>query len=125
MQKKGQSFEKHIPMRTCIATGVKKPKNELIRLVKMADGSVAIDLKGKERARGANLDMTIEAFDLAVKKKAIERALKLERNLTVEEIDKLRKDFLSAIEEKKFRADKKSVTIRVEKEELKKRLSAN
>lgn len=122
MKENNQPLQKHIPMRTCIATGVKKPKNGLIRLVKLANGVVVVDLNGKERGRGANLDMNIEAFDLAVKKKAIERALKLEKKLTSLEIENLRKDFVSALELKEFRQGKKSVTIRVDKEELVKKL---
>ena len=109
---------KHVPIRTCIATGVKKPKNELIRLVRLGDGSVKVDAHGRERGRGANLDMKIEAFELAVKKRAIERALKLEKQLTVEQVEELRKDFLSAVEEKEFRPFNKPVTIRVKKEEI-------
>ncbi|MCA9380176.1 DUF448 domain-containing protein, partial [Candidatus Dojkabacteria bacterium] len=39
--------EKHVPMRTCIATGIKLPKNELLRLVKTPEGVVKVDLKSK------------------------------------------------------------------------------
>ena len=109
---------KHVPIRTCIATGEKKPKNELIRLVRTEDGKVAIDLKGKLKGRGANLSMTEEAFDLAVKKKAIERALKLDKKLSAGEVTTLKKEFLDAISEKKFRPTGKSVTIKVTKQKL-------
>ena len=119
---KKQSNQKHIPIRTCIATGVSKPKSELIRLVRLADGKVVVDVSGRERGRGANLDMTAEAFELAVKKKAIERALKLERSLGEEEIGKLRFEFQNAIEEKRFRKGNKPVTIRVAKEELEEKI---
>ena len=70
---------RHVPIRTCIATGEKRPKNEMIRLVRIDSGEVVIDLKGKEKGRGANLTQTLEAFDLAVKKKIITKALKLEK----------------------------------------------
>jgi predicted RNA-binding protein YlxR (DUF448 family) len=111
---------KHVPMRTCIATGVKLPKNELIRLVRTSEGSVKIDLKSKLEGRGANISMTMDSFDLAIKKRAIPRALKLERQLTKEEIEQLRIDFEKAIDEKKFRPKDKPVTIRVKKEEVEK-----
>jgi predicted RNA-binding protein YlxR (DUF448 family) len=107
-------------MRTCIATGVKLPKNELIRLVRTSEGSVKIDLKSKLEGRGANISMTMDSFDLAIKKRAIPRALKLERQLTKEEIEQLRIDFEKAIDEKKFRPKDKPVTIRVKKEEVEK-----
>jgi len=109
---------KHVPIRTCIATGVKKPKNEMIRLLRREDGSVVIDVKGREKGRGANLTMDVAAFDLAVKKNAIVRALKLERKLTLEETAKLREDFLNAIDERQFRQGAKPVTIKIAREQL-------
>ena len=112
--------EKHIPMRTCIAIGIKLPKNELLRLVRTSDGGVKVDPRSKLEGRGANISMTLEAFDLAIKKRAIPRALKLERSLTKEEVDLLRIEFEQAIAEKKFRPKDKAVTIRVKKEMVEK-----
>ncbi len=112
--------EKHVPMRTCIATGIKLPKNQLLRLVRTSDNAVKVDPRSKLEGRGANISMTMEAFDLAIKKRAISRALKLERALSKEEIDQLRIDFEQAIDEKKFRPKDKPVTIRVKKEEVEK-----
>ncbi len=109
---------KHIPLRTCIGTGVQKPKNELIRLVRRVDGSVVVDLRGKERGRGANLCAEVVAFDQAVKRKAINRSLKLEKPLTPEQLADLRVQFEKAIEEKAFRPNNKAVTVKVSREEL-------
>lgn len=108
-------------MRMCIATGVKKPKQDLIRLVRIPAGDgfiVQVDQKGKERGRGANIDKTLEAFDLAVKKGAIERSLKLDKKLTADEVAQLRKDFEQVIEEKLFRDGNKPVKIKVKKQDL-------
>lgn len=105
-------------MRTCIATGKKLPKSELVRFVKTDSGEVVIDLKSKLKGRGANLTMTTEAFDLALKKRALQRSLKLDKPLTDNQIVKLRGEFEKAIEEKTFRPKNKPVTIRVSKEEL-------
>jgi predicted RNA-binding protein YlxR (DUF448 family) len=116
---------KHVPMRTCIGTGEQKPKNELIRLVRRPDGSVVIDLRGKERGRGASLCADLAAFDLAVKKRAINRSLKLEKPLTVEQLADLRKLFEAAIAEKAFRPNNKSVTVKVSKQELESKLSTS
>lgn len=109
---------KHIAIRTCIATGEKYPKGEMIRLVKKPDGSVVVDLKGKEKGRGANLKMDLNAFDLAVKKKAIHRALKLEKPLTSEDIERLKSEFKEAVENKNFRKGNKPVTITVDKSDI-------
>ena len=109
---------RHVPIRTCIATGEKRPKNEMIRLVRLDSGEVVIDLKGKEKGRGANLTQTSEAFDLAVKKKIITKALKLEKPLSADKLSSLREKFLQAIEEKAFRQGQKHVKIKVSKEQL-------
>lgn len=109
---------KHTPIRTCIGTGEKKAKNEMIRLVRKDDGTVVVDVKGKEKGRGANLLMDVAAFDLAVKKKAIGRALKLEHGLNATELADLRSKFIDAIAEKNFRKGNKHVTVKVTKADL-------
>lgn len=116
---KKKKREKHIPIRMCIVTRERKPKNDLIRLVR-TDDKVKIDPKGKERGRGANISIDINLFDQAIKKHLIEKALKLKRKLTDEETNKLRKNFQEAIEEKKFRLGNKPVTIKVSKKEMRK-----
>jgi len=101
-------------MRTCIATRIKKPKKELIRLVFDKDrGKIVVDLRCKVRGRGANILPTMEAFDLAIKKRAISRALKLERVLTEDEIKILRTEFEQMVDEKTFRPNNKPVRIKV------------
>lgn len=120
-------MSKHQPIRTCIATGVKKPKTELIRLVRILDEEtkreiVKVDPKGKLRGRGASIDSNMEAFDLAVKKKAIDRALKLEQSLTSPEIEQLRADFQEVIDDRNFRQGNKVVRFKISKEELAEKL---
>jgi len=109
---------KHIPMRMCIVTRERKPKLELMRLVRVND-SVKIDPKGKERGRGANITMDVKVFDEAVKKGIISRALKLKKKLAKKEVEKLRNDFVEGIEEKKFRKGNKPIVLRVSKKEMK------
>ena len=46
---------KKIPMRTCLVTREKLPKQELIRVVRTPEGSVVIDETGKANGRGAYL----------------------------------------------------------------------
>ena len=109
---------KHVPIRTCIATGEKHPKNQMIRLVRLENGDVVVDPKGKEKGRGANLLMSEAVFDLALKKKAIQRALKLDKPLSSDDIARLRSEFLQAIALKSFRKGNQPVTIKIAKEEL-------
>jgi predicted RNA-binding protein YlxR (DUF448 family) len=109
-----------MPIRTCIATGEKRAKNELMRFVLTKEGKIFVDPKDQLKGRGANLSMNIEAFELAIKKRALERALKLKAQLTTEEIEKLRKDFIEGIEERNFRKGNQAVTIKVTQEEFEK-----
>ena len=39
--------QKKIPMRSCVVTGEKLPKRELLRIVRTTDGTVVCDLSGK------------------------------------------------------------------------------
>lgn len=50
-----KNTSKHIPVRTCVACRQERPKCDLIRLVKVPDGYVEIDMHGKKHGRGAYL----------------------------------------------------------------------
>ena len=67
-----------IPMRKCVATGESLPKKELIRIVRTPDGNIEIDETGKKNGRGAYLKLSIEALEVAKKKKALARSLECE-----------------------------------------------
>ena len=45
--------KRHIPERSCVACGDKKPKAELLRIVRSPDGVVSVDRNGKAPGRGA------------------------------------------------------------------------
>ena len=45
--------KRHVPERTCVACGDKKPKAELYRVARSADGQVSVDYTGKAPGRGA------------------------------------------------------------------------
>lgn len=66
---------KKIPMRTCVITKEKFPKQELVRVVRTPEGEVIIDLKGKANGRGAYLKKDIDVIKKAKKNKALERHL--------------------------------------------------
>ena len=44
---------KCVPMRMCIACREMKPKKELLRIVKNAQGEISVDVSGKAAGRGA------------------------------------------------------------------------
>ena len=66
---------KKIPMRSCIVTREKLPKNELLRIVKTTDNKVVVDLTGKVNGHGAYIKKDIAVLEKAMKSKILERAL--------------------------------------------------
>lgn len=70
--------QKKIPMRKCVITGEKKPKKELIRIVRGTEGDVSVDLTGKKNGRGVYLHLSPEVVELAKKKNILSRHLEVE-----------------------------------------------
>lgn len=64
-----------IPMRTCVVTKESLPKKELLRIVRMPDGCVKVDLNGKVNGRGAYIKKDIEVLEKAIKSRSLERKL--------------------------------------------------
>ena len=77
-KKAGHQRQKHVPQRTCIACRVSDAKRALIRLVRTAESAVTIDTGGKLHGRGAYLCHDPACWEAALKRKALERALRLE-----------------------------------------------
>lgn len=69
---------KKIPMRSCIVTKEKLPKQELIRVVRTPEGNVIVDLTGKANGRGAYLKKDLKVFEKAQKSKVLNRHLEVE-----------------------------------------------
>ena len=67
---------KHIPQRTCVACRTVKAKQELIRLVRTADGSVEVDISGKKAGRGAYLCRAQECWETGFKSGRLEHTLR-------------------------------------------------
>ena len=68
---------KKIPLRRCLATGEQFPKRDLIRVVRTPEGNVVVDEKGKANGRGAYISKSLEAVEIAKKKKVFERELEV------------------------------------------------
>ena len=69
---------KKVPMRSCIVTGEKLEKNELIRVVKNNKNEVFIDITGKANGRGAYLKRDIAVIKKCKKNKILDRKLEIE-----------------------------------------------
>ena len=76
---------KKIPMRTCVITGEKLPKKELIGVVRTPEGNVIVDESGKANGRGAYLKKDIETFEKAEKSKILNKKLEVEVQASIYE----------------------------------------
>ena len=68
---------KKIPLRTCMGCNEKKPKKELVRIVKNKDGEIFIDRTGKADGRGAYICDSIECLEKIIKSKSLEKVLEV------------------------------------------------
>ena len=58
---------KRIPQRTCVTCRQVKTKRELIRLVRVSDDRVEVDVSGKKAGRGAYLCRARECWQIGLK----------------------------------------------------------
>ena len=54
--------------------GAKKPKRELVRVVKSPEGEISLDLTGRKSGRGAYICPSIECLAKAKKARRLEKA---------------------------------------------------
>lgn len=66
---------KKIPMRQCVGCREMKPKRELVRVVRSAEGEISVDFRGKAPGRGAYLCPDPACLKRAIRAKALERNL--------------------------------------------------
>lgn len=69
--------KRKIPMRKDLLSGEMFPKKSLVRIVRNADGSVAIDPTGKAAGRGAYVALNPDAIAAAKKKQVIDKAFEV------------------------------------------------
>lgn len=80
---------KKIPLRTCMGCNDKKPKKELIRIVKNKEEIITIDETGKQEGRGAYICNNTVCLEKVVKSKKLEKAL--EKEISQEVYENLKK----------------------------------
>ncbi len=86
--KKSKGRPRHIPERTCIACRRREAKRGLVRLVRTPEGQVEVDLTGKKPGRGAYICPRSACWEEALRRRALNRALRVV--LTSEEAERLR-----------------------------------
>lgn len=65
-----------IPLRSCVITKEKLPKQELFRFVRTPEGEVILDLSGKANGRGAYVKRDIDVIKKAQESKTLAANLK-------------------------------------------------
>ncbi len=68
---------KKIPLRTCVITHEKFPKQELLRIVRTPEGEIKVDLTGKLNGHGAYIKKDKEVLLQARKSKVLEKYLEV------------------------------------------------
>lgn len=63
-----------VPVRRCVGCGEGKPKMELLRVVRTAQGEISLDETGRKAGRGAYICPNADCLAKARKKKSLERA---------------------------------------------------
>lgn len=76
MLKMRMSIKRHLPQRTCVACHKVSTKRELIRLVRISNGSIEIDTGGKKAGRGAYLCRAQECWEIGLKGNRLEHVLR-------------------------------------------------
>jgi len=77
--------QKKIPMRCCVVTKERLPKEALIRIVRTPDNTIEIDLTGKKNGRGAYIKKDKTTIEKAQKSKVLDRHLEMKVEETVYE----------------------------------------
>ncbi|MCH7712990.1 MAG: YlxR family protein [Chloroflexi bacterium] len=82
---------RHIPERTCVGCGQKRPKRELVRVVRTPQGGLLLDTTGKTPGRGAYLCHHPMCWKKGTEKGNIFRRLNLDPNPA--DLDRLYSEF--------------------------------
>ena len=67
---------KHVPQRMCISCRKTGVKRELVRLVRVPEKGVEVDLTRRKSGRGAYLCPDLKCWEIALKTGRLEQALK-------------------------------------------------
>ena len=68
---------KKVPERKCLGCNIRRPKGELIRVVRTKDEGVVLDKTGKISGRGAYICHDIKCYNKARKAKRFETSLEI------------------------------------------------
>lgn len=108
-------------VRTCIVTGEKHHKADMIRIVSFRGGNILLDLTGKKEGRGCYVSAKHENLEKLLEKGGSLIARNFKRQIKPEELVYLKEEFPKIVDEKFFRPrTSKPVAIRIKRDDLKK-----
>ncbi|MCY4559844.1 MAG: YlxR family protein [Chloroflexi bacterium] len=87
--------QRHIPERSCIACGQKRPKGDLIRLVRTPDDEVRPDTTGRANGRGVYLCRQATCWEKGLVRRSLERGLRNPVSNT--DLDALKRYFIETV----------------------------
>ena len=70
--------KKKTPERQCLGCGERRPKLQLIRVVRDPEGNVSLDFTGKKSGRGAYICKNVACLKQARRKRSLSRSLECE-----------------------------------------------
>jgi predicted RNA-binding protein YlxR (DUF448 family) len=82
-----------IPLRSCVVTREKYPKQELLRVVRTPENTVLVDLTGKINGHGAYIKKDKDVIMKAKKSKVLDKYLEISIN------DEVYEEMLKVVEE--------------------------
>ena len=88
-------MQKKIPQRQCMGCRERKPKRDMIRIVRTPEGVVTLDFGGKMNGRGAYICPQMECLKKVQKSKALERSLEV--SIPDEVYDRLSKEMEAGV----------------------------
>jgi predicted RNA-binding protein YlxR (DUF448 family) len=59
--------KKKIPLRQCVGCAERKPKSELLRVVRSPEGEISLDKTGRKNGRGVYICSSVKCFNKARK----------------------------------------------------------
>ncbi len=82
--------KKKIPLRQCVGCSERKPKGELLRVVRTPEGEIVLDKTGRKNGRGVYLCSSVKCFNKARKNGRL--STHLETEIPEEIFDSLEKE---------------------------------
>ena len=70
--------KKKIPLRQCVGCSERKPKAELLRVVRTPEGEIVLDKTGKKNGRGVYICQSVKCFNRVRKNGRISSHLECE-----------------------------------------------